>query len=1007
MAKEKRQKASKSHREGHPVGDEAAEPRTPPPEEPVETGVSKEEPPEEPPAAEEGEGSMCPVVGIGASAGGLEALEGLLSHLPSEPPMAMVIIQHRATDRASVMKSLLERHATFSVVETEDGMKVQPNTAYLAPADRDVSISQGTLYLTEPQRRVGVHLPIDFFLRTLAHDQAERAVCIILSGTGSDGTLGAKEIKAAGGMVMAQKEDQAKYDSMPRSAIDSGSVDFILPVEEMGKQLALYVRHPFLKARKAPDLEKKLEDQLQKIFMLIRNGTGHDFSHYKRSTIQRRIARRLAVHQIEDLDTYVKLLQENPDEVRTLAKEMLITVTNFFRDAEAFDALKEQVIGPLVAQRPPDAPIRIWVPACATGEEAYSIAILLHEEMESIQRRYNIQVFATDLDDESIEVARRGQYPKSIAGDISAGRLKRYFTEENNHYRIKNNIREMLVFAKHNLIKDAPFSRLDVISCRNVLIYMDSTLQKKLIPMFHYILNRNGFLFLGESESIGTFADLFAPVDTKHKVFKRKPVETTYEPEADVPYRERPKETAEKGPGPQAPRDLSKMAEKVILRDYSLPCVLVNEDYEAVYFNGDTSPYLMQPGGRPTFNILHMARPEIHHKLSMLLKRAFHERHPAAEKDIQLRMGDDYTDVDIMVRPVSESTVAESLAMIVFKSKPRKRKTSDGQGEPIALPEQEKDARIRELEQELQSTKEYLQTTIEELETSNEELKSSNEELQSTNEELQSTNEELDTSREELQSTNEELRTVNSEHQMKIDELSKAYDDLNNLLGATEVATLFLDHDLRIRRFTPAARKLFRLMDRDVGRPLEDIASAVQYDNLLADIRSVNETLTRVDREIQDDGEVWYQMRIVPYRTAENVIEGAVVTFVDINTQKRNAALAETIVETVREPLLILDGDLHVMSANPSFYRCFKTTPADTLGRLIYDLGDRQWSIPELRRLLEQIIPENSRFEGFSVTHEFPGVGLRTLLLNARQTTYKGEASSRILLAFEDVTARQ
>jgi two-component system CheB/CheR fusion protein len=938
-AKEKRRKTLESQQEGHPAGDETAKPWTPAQEEPAEKGASGKEPV----PAEGGEELTCPVVGIGASAGGLEALEGLLSHLPSEPPMALVIIQHRATDRASVMKSLLERHATFSVVETEDGMKVQPNTAYLAPADKDVSISQGALYLTESQRRVGAHLPIDFFLRTLAHDQAERAGCIILSGTGSDGTLGAKEIKAAGGMVMAQKEEQAKYDSMPRSAIDSGVVDFILPVEEMGNQLAQYVRHPFLKARKAPDLEKKMEDQLQKIFMLIRNGTGHDFSHYKRSTIQRRIARRLAVHQIEDLDTYVKLLQENSDEVRTLAKEMLITVTNFFRDAEAFEALKEQVIGPLVAQRSPDAPIRIWVPACATGEEAYSIAILLHEEMENIQRRYNIQVFATDLGDESIEVARCGQYPKSIAGDVSAGRLKRYFTEENNHYRIKNNIREMLVFARHNLIKDAPFSRLDVISCRNVLIYMDSTLQKKLIPMFHYTLNRNGVLFLGESESIGTFADLFAPVDAKHKVFKRKPVETAYEPEAEVPYRERPKETSEKGPAQQAPRDLTRMAEKVILRDDSLPCVLVNEEYKAVYFNGDTSPYLTQPGGRPTFNILQMARPEIHYKLSMLLKRAFHDRHPTTEKDIQLRMGDDYIDVDLTVRPVSESSIAETLAMIVFKPKPRKTKLSDGQVEPVAMPE----------------------------------------------------------------TTNEELRTVNSEHQMKIDELSKAYDDLNNLLGATEVATLFLDHDLRIRRFTPAARKLFRLMDRDVGRPLEDIASAVRYDSLLADIRSVNETLTRVDREIQDENGTWYQMKIVPYRTAENVIEGAVVTFLDINPQKRNAALAETIVETVREPLLILDGELHVMIANPAFYRYFQTTPKDTLGRLIYDLGDRQWSIPELRRLLEQVVPENSKFDGFSVTHEFPGVGLRTLLLNARQTTYQGETTSRILLAFEDVTGRK
>jgi two-component system CheB/CheR fusion protein len=1003
VAQEKRHRASKQPPEDKPGEEEEAVKA----EEPGTKESAAVEPPrEESESLKDAGETTCPVVGIGASAGGLEALQGLLSHLPSEPPMALVIVQHRATDRTSVMKSLLEKHTGFSVVDIEDGTAIQPNTAYLAPADRDVSVSHGSLYLMESHPHVGVHLPIDSFFRTLAHDQLERGIGIVLSGTGSDGTLGIKEIKAAGGMVMAQKEDQAKYDSMPRNAIDTGMVDFILPVEKMGEQLAQYIRHPFLKARKAPDLDKKLEDQLQKIFMLIRGSTGHDFSHYKRSTIQRRIARRLAVHQIEDLNTYVKLLQESSDEVHTLAKEMLITVTNFFRDAEAFDALKESVIGPLVQQRSPDVPIRIWVPACATGEEAYSIAIMVHEEMEIAQRRHNVQIFATDLDEESIEVARRGQYPKSIAGDVSPIRLKRYFTEENNHYRVKNGIREMLVFARHNLIKDAPFSRLDLISCRNVLIYMDTTLQKRLIPMFHYTLNRNGFLFLGESESIGTFADLFAPADAKHKVFKRKPVETAYEPEAEVPYRERPEGAEKNGTRPKARLDMSKVAEKMILRDYSLPCVVVDEEYEVVYFNGDTSLFLTQPGGQPTFNILRMARPEIHYKLNMLLKRAFHERHMAAEKDIQLRAGDQYIDLDIVVRPVSESGVADNLMIVVFKSRPRDKKEADGQVGPISLPEQETDARIRELEQELQSTKEYLQTTIEELETSNEELKSSNEELQSTNEELQSTNEELDTSREELQSTNEELRTVNSEHEMKIDELSKAYDDLNNLLGATEVATLFLDHDLRIRRFTPAARKLFRLMDRDVGRPLEDIASAVRYDSLLADIRSVTETLNRVDREIQDENGAWYQMKIVPYRTAENVIEGAVVTFVDITTL-RHISLAETIVETVREPLLILDGDLHVIAANPAFYRFFKATPKDTQGRLIYDLGDRQWDIPELRRLLEQIVPKDTRFEGFPVTHDFPGVGRKTMLLNARQTMLKGEATCRILLAIEDVTAKQ
>jgi two-component system CheB/CheR fusion protein len=968
---------------------------------------------EEPEPAEHRERAGCPIVGVGASAGGLEALQGLLDHVRNEPPMAFVVVQHRATDRTSVMKSLVEKHTSFRVRDIDDGMKVEPGTIYLAPADKDVSIMNATFYLVEPPQVSGLRLPIDAFLRSLAQEEAARATAIILSGTGSDGTLGVKEVKGAGGMIMVQKEDQAKYDSMPRSAIDTGMVDFILPVEQMGAQLAQYLTHPFLALRKTPEMGKKVEGQLQKVFLLIRHETGHDFSHYKRNTILRRVSRRLAVHQIDNLEDYLKLLTTSSEEVAILARELLITVTNFFRDHNAFTALQEHVIRPLVTERPSDRPIRIWVAGCATGEEAYSIAVLLMEEMGKAERHHPVQIFATDLDEGSVEMGRRGLYPKSIAGDVSPERLKRFFTEENNHYKVRGNIREMIVFAKHNLIKDAPFSKLDLVCCRNVLIYMDSTLQKKLLPMFHFTLNTGGYLFLGESESIGTFADLYAPVDAKHKIFRRKPVQTGYQPEGQAPVYPAAREAKGKPPAAKPVQDFTKVAERVILRDYSLPCVLVDEEYNIVYFNGDISPYLIQPGGRPTTNIIQMARPEVHYRLSLLLKRATHEKHMALEKDIQLRTNDHYIDVDIMARPIVEPGIGENLMLVVFKSKPKERKPGEEAGAAVEIPEQEKDTRIRELEQELQSTKEYLQTTIEELETSNEELKSANEELQSTNEELQSTNEEVDTSREELQSTNEELRTVNSEHQQKIDELSKAYDDLTNLLGATEVATIFLDHDLRIRRFTPAARKLFRLIDRDIGRPLDDITTNLKYDGLLADVRTVLETLTRVEKEIPGDNDECYQMKVIPYRTAENVIEGVVVTFLDISEQKKIIAaseeasgLAKAIVETVREPLLILDEQLKVLEANPAFYAYFRTRPEETLRRRVYDLGNRQWDIPALRELLEKIIPENSRFEDFRVAHRFPGVGERTMLLNARQVTLKGEATGRILLAMEDVTGR-
>jgi len=659
---------------------------------PVPPETRPEEPePVEPPH----DRAPCRVVGVGASAGGLEALQGLFANLPPKPGIAFVVVQHRTTDRTSVMKSLIEKYTKLRVEDIADNTNVQPDTIYLAPAEKDVSIMHGVLFLTDVPPHFGVHLPIDSFLRTLAQDEAERAICIILSGTGSDGTLGLREVKAAGGMAMAQKEDQAKYDSMPRSAIDTGMVDFVLPVEKMGEQLAQYVRHPYLERRKPPESEEKAESQLQKVFLLIRNQTGHDFSHYKRNTIRRRIARRLAVHQIEDLEHYVKLLQENSEEVALLAREMLITVTNFVRDPEAWDALQENVIRLLVEEKPPEIPLRIWVAGCATGEEAYTVAILFQEEVAKNERHRPVQIFATDLDEESINVARRGIYPKSIAADVSATRLKRFFTEEGNSYKIKNNIRESIVFAKHNLVKDAPFSKLDLVCCRNVLIYMDNSLQKKLIPMFHYTLNPGAYLFLGESESIGVFADLFGSVAAKSKIFKRKPIETGYE------------------------------AERVEVSD--------------------------------------------HH----------------------------YLETDIVARPVDATGEGGELMLVVFKSRPKEQKPDAGGPAPAQVPEGEKDARIREVEQELQSAREYLQTTIEELETSNEELQSTNE---------------------ELQSTNEELRTVNAEHQQKIEELSKVYDDQKNLLQTTDVATLFLDKDRQVPEDRPAHPAAQRPPDHVQGR---------------------------------------------------------------------------------------------------------------------------------------------------------------------------------------------
>ena len=999
----------RKRKEGHSEAPEAVR---------VEEGPDGEERPDEQEREpiDRGEKAKCPIVGVGASAGGLVALQGLFSGLKANMHAAFVVIQHRSGEHSSVMKSLLEKNTPFEVTDIEDGTEVDPGTIYLAPAGQDVYMADGALQLQEAHRHSSVHLPIDTFLRSLAQDEAEKAICIILSGTGSDGTSGVKEIKGAGGMTMVQDPGQAKYDGMPQSAIDTGMVDFILPVEQMGERLSGYLDHPYVQRRATPDMEHALEEQLRKIFLLIRNETGNDFSHYKRSTIRRRIARRLAVHQIETLRDYIKLLHDDKDEVHNLAREMLITVTNFFRDREAFDALQKTVIEPLVEEKNPDEPIRIWVSGCATGEEAYSIAILVQEAMERAGKHHHVQVFATDLDDDAIGTARRGQYPKSIAADIAPNRLRRFFSEENRHYKVKGSIRDMLVFARHNITKDAPFSCVDLVSCRNLLIYLDGTLQQKLIPLFHYTLAPGGWLFLGESESIGSFSDLFAPADGKYKIFRRKPGDGSYEQPDEVGYSPSHERQREERQIPRGREKLGKLAERVILRDYSLPCVLVDQKFNIVYFSGDVTPYLTYPTGRPTWNLMHLARPELHYKLNALLKRAFHERHTVVEEDVQIRINDRLMAAEITVRPVHEPGIGDNLMLVVFKADPQEPKRERGEAATADVPEDEKDARIRELQQEVQATKEYLQTTIEELETSNEELKSSNEELQSTNEELQSTNEELDTSREELQSTNEELRTVNSEHQEKIEELCQAYNDLNNLLGATEVATIFLDRELCVRRFTPSARRLFRLMDRDIDRPIGDIASSIQQEALESEVQTVLNDLKSIEKEVHAQGQKdgCYRMRISPYRTDENVIDGVVITFEDIDEYKKvigrlegTKAFIEAIVETVREPLLVLDGELRVQEANAAFYRDFQVKPEQTVGVLVYDLGNGQWDIPALRELLEKIVPENKKFEDFRMEHEFPKLGRRTMLLNARQTVHEGEATGRILLAIEDVTDRQ
>ncbi|MBT3880629.1 MAG: PAS domain-containing protein [Candidatus Scalindua sp.] len=964
-------------------------------------------------------GNSFPVAGIGASAGGLEALEGFFSNMPSQANLAIVVIQHLAPKYKSIMGSLLKKYTKMRILEITDGLKTEPNTIYLNPPDRDVAIMNRTLQLVRPLESHAARLPIDSFFRSLSEDLGEKAICIVLSGTGTDGTLGLKAIKGEGGMTMAQEESQAKYDSMPRSAINTGFVDFILPVEGMPGELVKYIKHPYIeKDVITGTTQQKYQSNVVKILLQVRTRTGHDFSNYKQNTIRRRIERRMAVHQIDKISQYLDYVRENHAEVGTLYKDLLIGVTNFFRDPDAFGILEKEVI-PEILKAKKNQNLRVWVPGCATGEEAYSIAMILSELTEKSQKNFNIQIFGTDIDEDAVEYARAAVYPDSIAADVSKERLKRFFVKEDSTYKVKKKIREMLVFATQSLIKDPPFSKLDLVSCRNVLIYMDTVLQKKLLPVFHYTLNQNGFLFLGTSETIGEFTDLFSTRNSKWKIFERLgarreqalgyPIVQNVEVVKD--------EQSERLTQHQKEANIYQLAEKEILDKYAPPFVLVNDKHEIQYVNGKIHKYLLTPAGIPVFDIIKMAHEDLRYKLTTVLHKLAKKKEISITRGLKIRNNGDFLTVDLTVKPFSVAKSKENLTMVIFEEKEPPEKIAKKKKASVKTKKQ--DPQIINLRQELKSTKEYLQATIEELETSNEELKSTNEEMQSTNEELQSTNEELETSKEEQQSTNEELETVNSELQNKVSELSRSNNDLNNLLASTEIATIFLDTKLNIVRFTPSLTRLFNMLPSDLGRSISDITSKFNAESLYKDAEEVLETLIQKESDVKTDDGKKFILRIMPYRTVENLIDGIVVTFVDVTRVAEMKAkeliitaareYAENIVDTVREPLIILDSKLQVVSANKSFYRAFQVLAKETEGTLIYKLGNGQWDITGLRKLLEDILPEKNVMNDYKVKHKFESIGEKTMLLNARQiiTEEEEEGGRLILLAIEDITDKK
>ncbi|HEY8097625.1 MAG TPA: chemotaxis protein CheB [Methylobacter sp.] len=949
-----------------------------------------------------------PVVGLGASAGGLEAFEQFFRHVPADTGMAFVLVSHLDPSHGSILTEILQRITIMPVVEAQDQMQVMPNCVYVIPPNRDMTIFHGVLQLSIPEQPHGQRMPIDAFLRSLAEDQSEKAIGIILSGTGTDGTLGLRAILGAGGITLAQEPTTAKFDGMPLSAIQAGYVIHVLPVDKMPEALVSGLRTLILPSPASPTVALS---GINRILMQIRNNTGHDFSLYKKSTITRRIQRRMSQNNVEDIEAYIRYMKDHPAEITSLFKELLINVTNFFRDPDAFAALKEDILPPLLAGKPDDYIFRVWVAGCATGEEAYSIAIVLRELMDENHYPFKVQLYSTDLAEDTIGIARAGFYPPNIAQDVTPGRLRRFFIKEDAGYRVKKEIREMLVFAVQNVIKDPPFTKLDLLSCRNLMIYLEPELQNRLIPAFHYALKPGGVLFLSPSESIGNHTELFTSLNRKWKFYRATPTaaSTRVMLTSNLNWAtEPPHKTTEDMMKTARETNLAELTRRMLVQFYAPVSVLSDLKGNILYVYGDTGKYLRPAPGHATLNMIDMAREGLQLELRAAIQAA-NQGTQALSRELSVKTNGDFHPVQLSIRILTNPNDQKNLLLTSFEElthpvteKPSRKRSS----KPDEL------RHIKELEYELAYTKENLQATIEEQYASNEELKCTNEEMQSTNEELQSTNEELETSKEELQSINEELVTVNSELQAKIVQLADMQNDMKNLLDNIQVGTIFLDQHLIIRRFTRDATRIYRLVASDVGRALGDIKSELEGDDLLEVAHTVLDNLVPIEREVKTLDGIWYLARVQPYRTLENMIDGVVMTFTNITEHTRAVAiqearlLAEGIVNTVREPLIVLNAELIVITASRSFYQYFQVTAEQTVGRPIYELGDGQWNPPALRKLLEDVLPHDQAFENYLVEHDFPIIGHRKILLNARGIIGQTGEPQLILLAMDNATDR-
>jgi two-component system CheB/CheR fusion protein len=960
-----------------------------------------------------------PIVAVGASAGGLEAFTALLKGLAADTGMGFVLVQHLEPTHKSALSEILSKVTKMPVIEATHGIQVQPGSVYIIPPNKDLTMRDGMLQLGDRHKAPTPYHPIDKFCFSLAKDQGSSAVGILLSGSGSDGTLGLKAIKEEGGITFAQEPKSAQWPIMPESAISAGAVDFVMTPRRIATELARISHHP--PADGVPGKRAvNAGEELNNICRLLRTATGVDFRLYKQATVSRRVVRRMAVQKASSLSKYAEILRHNPAEAKALADDIFIHVTGFFRDPECFKALRKHLLSTGSRERRTEDPVRVWVPGCSTGEEAYSLAMLLMETQGDVGSA-KIQVFGTDIAEGVIDQARAGIYPEAAMAGVSPQRLKRFFVKDRHRYQIAKAVRDACVFARHDLAKDPPFSRMDLISCRNVLIYMGPALQRRTLSVFQYALKPGGLLFLGKSEAISAWSDMFTERDQPHRIFTRKAgfvAGHRFDSSGSgwTPKEEPPTGIANGKPG----FDFHKEAARVLLQGYTPPSLIVDSDLRILHFQGDTSPFLAPATGQPSFHLLKMVRPEFIVDLRALVAKARREGVTARHEGVRYKYEGRDAAVRLDVVPLGGSGVPTFDFLIVFTPSLRGAEsavtidTGADAGKKLPPRVSSLNQKVRKLEHELASGREYMQSLVGEHETAQEEMKAANEEILSSNEELQSTNEELETAKEELQSSNEELASLNEELQHRNNELALLSSDLKNVLAGVDIPVLLLDSDLRIRRFTPMAERILNLIGTDVGRPFSNIAPNLDVNDWDAVFAEVTDKLQIVEREVRDKAGHWYLLRVRPYKTPDNRIDGVLMALLDIDSVKRSLEqlrqsrnYAESIVETVRESLLVLDAGFKVLAANKTFYRTFKVLPGDTLGHRLFDLGERQWDHAGLRKLLKEILPRDTHFEDFPVHQMFPGIGHRQMLINAHQIHPEGEGPGLILLAIEDVTEKK